>query len=77
MAAVTVVRKRKMVYGNRQVLNYTATVVTTGDTLVTGLRRVEFVSSNTPAELTKITASGGTLTFTGTAASALVHVEGY
>jgi hypothetical protein len=65
------------VYGNRKIMNYTLTVGVTGDTLVTGLAKVEFVSSNTPAELTKITASGGTLTFTGTAADALVHVEGY
>ena len=74
--AITVSRKRTLVYGNRRVMNYTLTVGITGDTLDTGLRRVEFVTTSNPAGLTAVTASGGTLTFTGTGA-AFVHVEGF
>jgi hypothetical protein len=74
--AITVSRKRTLVYGNRRVINYTLTVGVTGDTLSTGLRRVEFVTTSNPAGLTAVTASDGTLTFTGTGA-AFVHVEGF
>lgn len=74
--AITTTRKRRLVYGNRQVLNYTLTVGVTGDTLVTGLRTIEFVATSNPAGITAVTASGGTLTFTGTG-TAYVHVEGY
>lgn len=74
--AITVSRKRTHVYGDRKIMNYTLTVGVTGDTLVTGLGFVEFVTTSNPAGLTAVTASGGTLTFTGTG-TAYVHVEGY
>lgn len=74
--AITVTRKRSHVYGNRRIVNYYLTVGVTGDTLATGLKFVEFVGTSNPAGLTAVTASGGTLTFTGTGA-AYVHVEGY
>ena len=77
MAAITVTRKRTHVYGNRRIMNFTITVVTTGDTLVTGLSVIETVTNNMNAGITAVTASGGTLTFTGTATGLLVHVEGY
>ena len=77
MAAVTVTRKRGMVFGNRRVITATLTVVTTGDTWVTGLKQVESVATSDSAGITKTTASAGTLTFTGTSTGVLVSVIGY
>ena len=77
MAAVTVSRKRTIVKGNRREINATITVVTTGDTWVTGLKRVESVTTSDPAGITKATQSAGTVTFTGTTTDALVQATGY
>ena len=64
--AITVTRERRSVIGNKRLVTYSLTVGVTGDTKTTGLKQVDFVTTSNPAGLTAVTASGGTLTFTGT-----------
>ena len=73
--AITVTRERRNVIGNKRLVTYTLTVGVTGDAKATGLKQVDSVSTSNPAGLTAVTASGGTLTFTGTGA-AFVEVIG-
>ena len=77
MAAVTVNSYRSNVDGSYRENLYTVTIANTGDTLATNLKTIKAANANDVA-ITKIAASGGTLTFTTTGAvtSALVSVIG-
>ena len=76
MAAVTINRRRDVVFGNRRAILADVTVVTTGDTWVTKLKRVETIAVSNPAGITNTSQSAGTVTFTGTGTNVLVLVLG-
>jgi hypothetical protein len=73
--AITVTRERRSVIGNKRLVTYSLTVGVSGDTKDCKLKQVDSVSTSNPAGITATTASGGTLTFTGTGA-AFVQVIG-
>ncbi len=75
MASVTVNSVRNNVDGSYRELLYNITG-TTGQTLATGLKLINAISWNDPANVTAATASGGTITFTGTMTNTLVRVLG-
>ncbi len=78
MAAVTVNSKHETVWGDLWVRIYNIDIATTGDTLQTDLNKVLAAHSNTPAEITKIVPTAGSLAFTisGATTGALVTVIG-
>lgn len=75
--AITVAKNRTVVQGNEKVKFYTLTGIN-ADTLATGLKIVDLVTTNNPGVVTSVTASGGTITFNSTGAytGILVKVEG-
>lgn len=79
MAAVTVDRKRSLVFGNRRVITATVDIAADADTWVSGLRIIESLSalSETNAAI-GATFSGGTVTFQtgGAENNVLVQVVG-
>lgn len=79
MAAVTVNSVVDNVDGSVRERFFNVTVVTTGDTLVTGLKTIYSATCNDTA-LTKLApgtgANTGTLTCSGTATNALIRVAG-
>ena len=79
MAAVTVDRKRSLVFGNRRVITATVDITADADTWVSGLRIIESLSalSETNAAI-GATFSGGTVTFQtgGAENNVLVQVVG-
>jgi len=79
MAAVTVNSVYDNVDGSIRERLFNVTVVTTGDTLVTGLKNILSIACNDTAITKSAPGTGantGTITFTGTAANALVRVAG-
>lgn len=77
MAAVTVNSYRSNVDGSYREGLYNITIANTGDTQATNFKTVKSAVSNDVA-ITKIAASGGTLTYTTTGAvtAALVRIIG-
>lgn len=75
MASVTVNSQRNNVDGSYREFLYNITG-TTGQTLATGLHYINSVTWNDPANVTRATVSGGTITFTGTMTNTLVRVLG-
>jgi len=76
MAAVTVLSKVRNVAGSRRLYSFKVTVVTTGDTLATGLKQIDSVSCNPQAGITVTSDAAGVITFTGTGANVEVLVSG-
>lgn len=79
MPAVTVANRRASVIGSKRMITADITIANNGDTWVTGLRRIEGMSSDpTTAASSGATKSGGTITFvTGGALVTSVIVVGY
>ncbi len=76
MAAVTVAQLRRNTRGAYREHLYKLTVVTTADTLITGLKDIVSVSVSPNSGITGVAESAGTLTFTGTGATLFVSVVG-
>jgi len=74
MAAVTVTQQRSNVNGALREKYYILTIANS-NTLITGFHIVRDISCNDTG-VTLITASGGTLTFSGSSTGALVKVTG-
>lgn len=78
MAAATVTAQRETVAGSTRVHFYTANIADT-NTIATGLKEILAASTNDPAHVTLIAASGGTATFSvtsGPTTGTLVRIEG-
>lgn len=77
MAAVTVTTQRTNVDGAYREKYYVINIASSGDTLDTKMKLIREVGSNDTA-ISKIAASGGTLTFTtsGAVTAAIVNVVG-
>ena len=81
MAAVTVTRRRTVVFGNRRVIDATLTIADT-NTWATGFHLIETIQTCVTASNQEVaaTASAGTITFAvanGPATSTRVTVIGY
>lgn len=77
MPAVTVTKQFTNVNGSYREKFFTINIASSGDTLKTGMNLIRSMSANDGA-ITKMAASGGTITFTTTGAvtGALVDVNG-
>ena len=77
MAAVTLNSQRTNIDGSYREKTFNVTIANSGDTLDTKLKTIKSAVSNDVA-ITKLAASGGTITFTTTGAvtAALVRVLG-
>ena len=75
MAAVTVNRRRSVVFGNKRVVLADVTSAANGDTFVTGLKIIDSASVEPSTAVSLgFTKSGGTITLASAAGAANVQV---